>query len=376
MEGDFKLSTTAQPGGIPVAPVVTDNYAFRIQLQQPLFTGFRLSNLAQAAENLAEAGSRELQMSDADLVFAITATYWSLHQAITTERSVADNVRRLEAYRADTERLVTAGLATRNDLLKIEVQLANARIAHIDAQNDVVLARMNLNNILGRPLETAVVPGSQPTELQPGDSLTALAERGEDATLTAHAWSGRPDLVAAAYQIEAARANASAARGSYWPQIDFTAGYSYSRPNSRYQPVTPEFLGSWDIGVNLQFEVWNWGRTGHQAEAAEATLRQNELAASQLRDNVALDVQRAAQTLRRSGEKLEVARLGLAQAEESRRTTDERYRSGLATSSDLLDAEVSMVQAETGLAAADVEFAIARARLTRALGLSIPPAEE
>jgi outer membrane protein TolC len=371
-DGDFKLSTPATPAGMSVAPVVVDNYAFRVQLQQPIFTGFRLKSLADAAELLAKAGEREMQMSDADLVFAVSSAYWSLHQALTTERFVGDNVRRLEAYRGDTERLLGAGLATRNDLLKIEVQLANARVAAIDAENDATLARMNLNNVLGRPLETPVFPGSAPSDLPGQDSVQILAERGEDARLTEYAWSGRPDLIAAADQVEAARAGASAARGSYWPQLDLTAGYNYNRPNSRYQPVTPEFLGSWDIGVNLQFDVWNWGRTGHQAEAAEATVRQNELAAWQLRDNVALDVRRAALTLRRSREKRAVATLGVEQARENRRMTGDRYSSGLATSSELLDAEVALVQAETSMAAADVDFAIARARLDRALGAAAP----
>jgi outer membrane protein TolC len=371
-DGDFKLSTPGAPAGVSVAPVVVDNYAFRLQLQQPIFTGFKLNNLADAAHNLAEAGERDLQMSDADLVFTITSAYWSLHQAITTETFVGDNVRRLEAYRSDTERLLQSGLATRNDLLKIEVQLANARIASIDAENDVMLARMNLNNVLGRPLDTPAVPGSLPTDLQQADSILVLAEGGEDGRLTSYAWTSRPDLIAAGYQVEAAKANASATRGSYWPQLDLTAGYNYNRPNARYQPITPEFLGSWDIGVNLQFDIWNWGRTGHQSEAAEAAVRQSELAASQLRDNVALDVRRAALTLRRSREKLAVATLGVEQARENRRMTDDRYKNGLATSSELLDAEVALVQAETSLAGSEVEFAVARARLVRSLGASTP----
>lgn len=375
-DGEFKLSTAAQPAGISVAPVVTDNYVFRLQLHQPIFTGFRLKNLADAAGSLADASQQDLLMSDADLVLAITSAYWSLHQAITTERFVTDNVRRLEAYRADTERLLQSGLATRNDLLKIEVQMANARISLIDARNDVTLARMNLNNVLGRPLETPVVPGSRPSDLERPDSILVMVEGGEDRRLTGYAWSSRPDLISASHQVEAARATASAAKGSYWPQLDLVAGYNYNRPNARYQPVTPEFLDSWDVGVNLQFDIWNWGRTGHQAEAAEAALRQSELAASQLRDNVALDVQRAALTLRRSREKLEVARLGLAQAHENLRVTGDRYRTGLATSSELLDAEVALVQAETNLTGADVECAVARARLVRALGTSAPPIAE
>ena len=70
----------------------------------------------------------------------------------------------------------------------------------------------------------------------------------------------------------------------------------------------------------------------------------------------------------RAKEKIEVMRLGILQAEESSRMTSDRYHNGLATSTELLDASVALLQARTNLTGARVEFAIAAARLTRALG--------
>ena len=125
--------------------------------------------------------------------------------------------------------------------------------------------------------------------------------------------------------------------------------------------------------MNLSFDVWNWGRTAHQAEQAEAGVRQAEEYHAQLREDVALEVHQAALTVRRARDKLVVADLGVEQAEENRRMTSDRYKNGLATSSDLLDAEVALVQARTSLTGSQVEYALSKSRLERAVGL--PPAE-
>ena len=123
------------------------------------------------------------------------------------------------------------------------------------------------------------------------------------------------------------------------------------------------------MGVNLSFDLWNWGRTTHQAEQADAGVRLAEESLAQLRDDVTLEVYRSALTLRRSQEKLGVAELGLRQAEENRRMASDRYTNGLATSTDLLDAEAALVQARTNLTGAQVEYALAKSRLERATGI-------
>ena len=104
----------------------------------------------------------------------------------------------------------------------------------------------------------------------------------------------------------------------------------------------------------------------------QATLRQQEYLAAQMEDVVALEVNRATLQMDRATQRADVAAIILGQAEEQSRTTEQRFKTGLATATDLLDAEVSLQQAKMTRSGARVECEIARARLTRALGAGMP----
>lgn len=361
----FQVKLPILPQPIEISPTVLDNTNLRLGVQQPLFTGFRLRSNAEAADRLAEASRSDHATDRADLVLNITAAYWTLYQTRETERFVADNVRRLEGYVRDIGNLLKAGMATRNDALKMDVQLSTARLSLIDARNDVQLATMSLNTLLGRPVDDPLLPVSLP------DSGADRAPAPID-TLTTTALTERPDLRALASRVEASRAGVRAAQAGWWPQLLLGANYYYSRPNQRYMPTRDEFKGTWDVGVMLTMDIWNWGQTARQADQAEATLRQNELMYEQMREGVALDVHRSALLVQRARERVGVADLGLRQAEENLRVSTDRFRRGLVTVTELRDAEVALVQAMITQSGARVESEISRARLVRSLGSPAP----
>jgi len=357
----FRVQIPGSPSPVTISPVVLDNYTIRLAVQQPVFTGFRLRNTARAVDYLAQAAESDHQSDEADVILNIKNAYWLLYQTRETKKFVDENGARLEAHLKDTEQLMRAGLATRNDYLKLQVQLSNARLAQIDAQHEVRLAEMTLNNILGRQLDREVQAVSTPHQ----DSETEKSvERGP----VVRAFSSRSDLQAMQFRLNASDASLSAARGSWWPQVFLSGSYYNNRPNSRYLPTRDAFLPSWEIGVQLQFDLWNWGATSHQVEQARAQLRQNEILFDQMKDNITLEVTRNELQLQRSREKIGVANIGVSQAEESFRTTNDKYKNGLATSSDLLDADVALLQARTNLTGALVEHELAKARLERSMG--------
>ena len=133
----FQIQPPGSPVPITIAPTVLDNYNIRVSLQQPIFTGFKLRNNARSAEYLAQATAFDFRNDKNDLILNIAGAYWSLYLALETKKFVDENVARLDSYRNDTENLLKAGMATRNDLLKVEVQLSNAKLSQIDAANDV-----------------------------------------------------------------------------------------------------------------------------------------------------------------------------------------------------------------------------------------------
>jgi outer membrane protein len=358
----FRIQLPGMPQPVVISPVVLDTYASHVGLQQALFTGFRLQSNVRAARALAAASEADVRGERADLTLAIVGAYWALHQARDVRRAFDENVARLESYRKDSESMMKAGLVTRADLLKIEVQLSTARIAQMDAVNDAQLAEMNCCLVLGLPLETSLELTSHPGETP----VTALT--GDVADLQARALAARPDLAATASRVEAARASVTAAKGGWWPQLSVGGNYYYSRPNSRIFPTRDEWLGTWDLGVSVTLDLWNWGATLRQVEQAEATLRQQELQLEQIKEGAKLEVTRAHMQAAQAGRKLDVARLAVEQAEEGLRITRDRYRQSLSTPSELLDAEVALLQAQIGRSGATIEQEVAQVRLARAVG--------
>ena len=364
-DGPFRLSTKNLPMPFTVGNVVVDNYVLRVGVRQPLFTGFRLSEAAASADSRAAASMLDVVRMRENVEFAVIAAYWSLYQSRDVFRSANENVKRLESYREDANRLVKAGLMTTKDRLKVEVQYSNSQIARLEARDAERLAEVDLNLLLGLPHDTPITLSSMPSEAAAMDTMSGTAEL---TALINGVAARRSDLDAALLRVESARSGVRAARGAWWPQIELTANYFYNSPNSRYQPITPEFLGTWDVGVSFGFELWNWGATGSRVEQAEAALRQAELAEQDLRASFSREVQEAALAVHRAQEKIALARLSLSQARENLRTESDRFGLGLASPTELLDAEVSLIYAEMQSSGADVQYALSRAALRRALG--------
>jgi outer membrane protein len=352
------------PKPIEINPNIPNAYNLRLGLQEPLFAGFRLQSGADAAARLAEAGEADRRGRESDLMLNIVSAYWTLYQALETKKYVDENVERLASYLTDTKNLMNTGLATRNDLLKIDVQLSGARLSQLSADNDVDVAMMNLNMVLGQPVERSLVLTSVPSRPERDTDLSGPSTD----SLVELAIRDRPDLAAMKSRVDASRLGVTVAQAAWWPQITLLADYVYARPNQRYLPAVDEFKGTWDVGIAVQFDIWNWGSTADQTEQARSQLQQNELLFDQMKDNVTLEVRRAHLGVERAEKRVDVAQDAIDQADENARSVSEKYRNGLATSTDVLDASVAVLQAKTNSIGAMVEHEIALARLRNALG--------
>ncbi len=378
-EGSYKRLSNIDPfaiqilqlgtAPIEISPNIPNTYSMKVGLQQPLFTGFKLRSNIHVAEHLAEASEADRKGSESDLVLNVVNAYWMAYQAIETKKFVDDNVDRLTSYQSDTQNLMKAGLVTRNDLLKIQVQLSNAKLSQIDAANDVEVSIMNLNNIMGQSLDTQIHLTSVPTITMGQEGMSAQASSGTPTPILVDmAMKNRSDLLAMNYRVEAARSSVTASQGNWWPQLALMANYVYSNPNQRYLPMQDKFKGTWEVGVVIQFDIWNWGMTAHQTAQASSQLHQTEYMLAQMKDNATLEVKRSQLGVERAVSRIDVAREAIEQAEENSRSTNEKYKNGLATSTDLLDASLAVLQARTSYTGALVEHQIALARLNKAVG--------
>jgi outer membrane protein TolC len=356
----FAVSLPFLPSPVTISPIVLNNYTTKLSLQQPLFTGFKLEKSAAAAEYSAEAASNDFAKDKLDLVFNIKSAYWNLYKTREIKRVVDENVELMKAHLGDVENMMAQGLATKNEILKVQVQLSSSQLAQIDASNSVRIAMMTLNNLIGLPIETELDLTSSVQRQAVGDQQ--LAEITQEAIAT------RADVKAAGMRVQASEASVAAAKGSWYPQVSLYGNYYYSRPNPRILPTKDEFKDTWDFGVNLSFDVWNWNTTKHQTDQAEATLTQSREALEQLKDAIILEVNQSYLMILQSKEKVSVAEKGVEQADENYRITKNKFTSGTATNTDLLDAEVALLQTKVNHTSSLVDFELAQARIMKAVG--------
>lgn len=350
------------PGNVVTFPIVLNTYNARATLQQPLFTGWKLQAAADNAEFQAEASRHDLAKDRAELIYNIKAAYWNLYRAREIKRLADENVNQINAHLMDVENLLKQGMATRNDVLKVQVQLSNSKILQSDAGNNAQLAMLAFNSTIGLPLETEVALASSPT--------SQTKDFPEVSKLVTAAFEQRPEIQGMEWRLKATDAGITAAKGGWLPQVFLTGSYYYARPNPRIFPAKDEFKDSWDIGISLQFDIWNNLTSLHQTNAATAQYEQTKDALSTLRDGITLEVTQNYLAFNQSKQRIRLSELGVEQASENYRVTAEKFKAGLTTNSELLDAEVALLQSKLQLTQALVEYGLAEARLEKAVGVA------
>jgi outer membrane protein len=362
---DFQVTLPFSPDPIVVSQSYFNNFNLRLGVQQPLFTGFRLQAGEESARLLASAAGQDLEKSRAELVLAVKSAYWGLVRAREFEKVVDENVRQVAGHLKDVRAFFGQGLLTKNEVLRTELELSNAEIMKIDARNEAEIALTALVSLIGLPLDADV----ELTTSVESQASRLPVEAGEgQGTPIERVLANRPEIKSAEFRIRASELGVKAARSGFFPQVYLSGNYYYLRPNPRFLPALDRFEGTWDVGVSVSFDLWNWGQTRRQAEQAEARLGQAREFRKALEDQAVLEVTQCRLSLARAGEKVRVAGQAVGQAEENLRVTMERFKQGVALNSDVLDAEVALLRAKLGRTQAAIDRVLAQARLEKALG--------
>jgi len=362
---DFQVTLPISPDPIVVSQSYFNNFNLRLGVQQPLFTGFRLQAGAESARMLESAAGQDLKKDRAEFIFAVKCAYWGLSRAREFEKVIDENIRQVAEHLKDVRAFFDQGLLTKNEVLRSELELSNVEIIRIDARNAAEVALTSLDSLIGLPLDTDV---DLTTTAESQASRLPAADDGLAGSQVEHALVNRPDLKSAEFRIKASELGVKAARSGFYPQIILSGNYYYLRPNPRILPALDEFKGTWDLGISVFFDLWDWGQTKSQTEQAKARLAQARDARKLLEDQAALEVTQSRLSLARAGDKVPVAVQAVGQAEENLRVTRERFKQGVALNADVLDAEVALLQARLSRTQAVIDLVLAQARLEKALG--------
>ncbi|MDP3148576.1 MAG: TolC family protein [Ignavibacteria bacterium] len=347
-------------GPFVLSPSILNNYQLKLSLAQPLFTGFRLKSSTEMAEYQLKASEVEFTKDELETAFTVRNAYWSLFKAQEMKKVVDEIVEQMKAHLKDASNLLAQGMLTNNDVLKLQVQLSDVQLRQLEAANGVQLAQVNLNNTLGIQLVSEVDVKSVPqVQTKSEVELSALLNK---------AFDKRGELKAADYRAKASESNVSIAKSRWYPEVSLYGNYYYNRPNQRVFPSKDAFKDTWDAGVMVSMDIWNWLATSHQTDQAEAGLAQSLDALGMIKDGITLEVTQNFLNFQQAKQKIVITKLTVEQADENQRITSEKFKNGVMLSSDLIDAEVALLSAKTNYTSALVDLELAKAKLDKSIG--------
>jgi TolC family type I secretion outer membrane protein len=361
---DYTVELPGETGEQPVtfAPAILNRYSTRASVTQPLFTGFRIPNQHDAAQARTEAARAQVASTEQSVAFETRAAYWDLYRAQAQARATAKSVELIERRLTDIRNQRAAGRATEADVLRVKARRDRVRAERLRARNAVQSARRALNDQMGRPLEAPVTLADTVQLSQTERPADALVER---------ALQQRPNLRALRQTVRAQAAEVDVAQSDWFPQVALTGSYLYARPNEQLFPPEDRFQGTWEAGVQLSWDLSLGFRTDAAADRARAQWQQARYELQDRRQSVRAEVKQRAEDVAQAREAVAAAETSLESARAAYRAVQSRFEEGMVVVSDLLDAERALREARSQLAAAQAEYALARAALARAVGRSV-----
>ncbi|MCM8814542.1 MAG: TolC family protein [Candidatus Omnitrophica bacterium] len=344
--------------GMPLEIEMSKNgiYSASINLTQPVFTGGALSSQYLIKKVELDIAGGEKNLVEQDIVFQVIQTFFSVLKAANFYQAAEILVNQRQAHLANVKKLFEAGLATKADILKAEVTLADAKQKLVETANLMDLAKENLKTVLKLPFEI---------EISGQDCLARIWPEKELSWWKEAAFKKRDELK----QIEKNRSivelTKKIVQSENYPDVFFILSLkgekgTSSGLNNWYQNITAL--------VSFNMNIWNWQSTKKRINAIDAQISQIETQKTKISDLISLEITSAYLNLKSAEEKIKVMEKAVEDAQEHVRVTELLRREGLATTTDVIDAQTYLYQSKASYYQALYDYQIAHYQLVKASG--------
>lgn len=334
-----------------------DNYSLKLGVTQPLFTGFRISNMIQAGEKQLQSEIYDLKAELNSLIFNVKSAYFSLIKAYKMKEIAEASKQLVQAHLNDVKNLYEQGMIPRNEVLKIEIKVSEVELNISRADHAIQLATFNLLNLMGMQSSDQILP----------DLETEFSIQETDAVAVGTSESHqRPELSVLAASAEAAQKYIEGNKAAYYPQLSLVGFYEYGKP--AINAFKNEWMDYWAVGINMKWNLLDWG--ARKSQIATARIQRDQIIETQnkVKRLIQSDVKKSVLKKDEAKKNLKITLKKEQQAAENLRLVKDQFKQGMVTNTDFLDAETQLTQSRIDKIQAIIDYRIAVADLNRALG--------
>jgi outer membrane protein TolC len=349
--GSFtRFSDNVLPGG--------DNhdYRFSLQVSQPLFRGGGLGASVSNAESNWKAAGYRYESRQQDLILEVNDAYFNYLKNKRLLEVAKRSLEQAKTYREAARERFRLGAARLADTLKAEVEVSDAELKVIKAQNALLTAGGRLNKVIGLPVTKPI----RVKDLLEEEDLTYSGIEVEN--LIREAEKHLPELQEMDMIIRAQQAVVKIAKSEYWPSLGVGASYYW---NGSSISVLER---GWDIGLSLDIPIFNGLSRKARVSRQRARLKLLNKEREELRQNVSLAVWVDYLKVKETKERITNSRKHLENAKENLLIAEGEYKEEVSSMLELIDAQTTHVSAERSYINVLVEYRLAWAKLERSIG--------
>lgn len=324
-------------------------------VSQPLYAGGKIKYGILSAQYLQKATTLDAENNLEEVLINTMESFSNLYKANTAVMLVKENLQQSRQRVKDFTAMEANGLLPRNDLLKAQLQMSNVELSLLDAENNWAMANLNMNLLLGLPTGTILQPDT-----------TGVEKRIDDRTLeqfTQLALSGRKDKAALGNRIDAALIAVKAVKADKIPTVSLTGGYV-----AAHIPDVISVTNAVNIGVGVSYNIASLWKTAAREKQARSRVQQLQLNESILNDKIVQQVNQRYLSLLSQRKKIDVMQKANEQATENYRIVQNKFNNQLATTTELLEADVARLQASLAYTLARADAFVAYHQLLLSTG--------
>ncbi|MBN1696949.1 MAG: TolC family protein [Spirochaetales bacterium] len=358
-------------------PSLINMYSFDVNLQYPVFSGFRIREAAAIASLQADGKLVTLEMVKLSLIFEVRRAYWEAVRASNNVETLKKNLELVRTNRELVDKLAAQGSATRADQLTAAMRYNQAEIDLGDALSMQMRAYMVLASLTGDIEKTGHV-AADPSESglpyilssRPGEENgTRFDENLDEMRLIQTALERRPETRLSSIAVKTAEHGTKLAQAPLYPALALNGNYTLANPNQRVFPQKDAFTGTWTVGVNIGYDLGGLAATINESVSQKQAIGKARADAEKQRNIVILDVRTCLLNLVRTRKDLGLTKGMIGQAEENLRVVQQKFDIGVVKSPDLLAAQLDLLRTEFAIINREIDVKIANADLSRALAL-------
>jgi len=357
-----KMPTLSLSSGYSFAPSssdfgsssTNDNFNNSLKLNWPLYTGGRVEGQIDQAKLSADIADLGVAKAQQQLKLDTTTAYYNVLQGRNVVKVNQETVNNLAEHLKNVQAQYQVGTIAKLDVLRSEVELANAEQNLTKAQNTYDVAVASFNNVTGMPLDSQHIMKDDLTyvkyDLSLEDSIKVSRQK-------------RPEIAQSQDNLDIATTGIKIADSGRLPTVAFSANEGLNGS------TFPGQNNNWSVGVSASWNIFDAGVTNAKVQAAKANEDKVKAADKQTKEAIELEVRQAYLGMKEAEARMATSQVAVSQGEEGLKASQAKYYAGAGTNMDVIDAQMALTQANTNAIQASYDYNVNKAKLEKANGL-------